>query len=69
MEVHNVSSPDDVLDPNSSPFESVDSATTPGTEYSPPVSPVVKKIVLESSRKAAREKLAELSLEEKVGIL
>ncbi|KAK6196564.1 Lysophospholipase 1 [Pestalotiopsis sp. IQ-011] len=69
MEVHNVSSPDDVLDPNSSPFESVHSATTPGTEYSPPVSPVVKKVVLENSRKAAHEKLSELSLEEKVSLL
>ncbi|KAF7538242.1 hypothetical protein G7054_g3028 [Neopestalotiopsis clavispora] len=69
MDNPGMSSFDDGIDPNSSPFESVDSATTPGTEYSHPASPISKKIALQDSRKTAREKLAELSLEEKVSLL
>jgi beta-glucosidase len=57
---------DDRLDLNEVPIDSVDSATTPGTEYSPPVSPFPKKAVPKDSRTVAREKLATLNLEEKV---
>lgn len=56
----------DGIDPNVSPFESVDSNTTPDTEFSPPGSPIPKAATLRNSRLQARQKLAQLTLEEKV---
>ncbi len=60
---------DDGIVPNASPLESVDSNTTPGTDYSPPFSPVPKRSVIDNARLTARAKLARLNLEEKVGVL
>lgn len=60
---------DDGFDQSTSPLESVDSNTTPGTEYSPPFSPIPKSAVVDDARLVARAKLARLSLEEKVGAL
>jgi beta-glucosidase len=57
---------DDGIDPNASPLESIGTTTTPGTEFSPPESPLPKKVSLKHERLTAREKLASLSLEEKV---
>ncbi|KAI1871966.1 uncharacterized protein JN550_004169 [Neoarthrinium moseri] len=59
----------DSIDPNASPLESVDTATTPGTEFSPPESPFQKQAIPKDSRQTAREKLAALDLEEKVSLL
>ncbi|XXH03094.1 hypothetical protein Hte_009484 [Hypoxylon texense] len=59
----------DGIDPNASPFDSVDSNTTPNTEFSPPGSPIPKSCLLKDCRSLAREKLARLSLEEKVSLL
>ncbi|OTA86441.1 glycoside hydrolase family 3 protein [Hypoxylon sp. CO27-5] len=59
----------DGIDPNASPFESVDSNTTPDTEFSPPGSPVPKTTVPRDCRSLARQKLAQLTLEEKVSLL
>ncbi|KAI1855552.1 hypothetical protein JX266_000417 [Neoarthrinium moseri] len=59
----------DSIDPNASPLESVDTATTPGTEFSPPESPFQKQAIPKDSRRTAREKLAALDLEEKVSLL
>ena len=56
----------DGIDPNASPYESVDSNTTPDTEFSPPSSPFSKASVPKNHRLLARQKLAQLSLEEKV---
>jgi beta-glucosidase len=56
----------DGIDPLASPSESSGSNATPDTEYSPPVSPLPKRRVLQDSRSAARKKLASLTLEEKV---
>ncbi|KAI1251843.1 hypothetical protein MGN70_006413 [Eutypa lata] len=60
---------DDGMDPNASPLESIDSNTTPGTEYSPPFSPVPKSALIHDARLDARAKLARLDLEEKVSLL
>ena len=60
---------DDGLDQSTSPLESVGSNTTPGTEYSPPFSPIPKRAAIDDARVVARAKLARLSLEEKVGTL
>ncbi|KAK7757897.1 hypothetical protein SLS62_000275 [Diatrype stigma] len=60
---------DDGVDRNASPFESIDSNTTPGTEYSPPFSPVPKGALINNPRLDARAKLARLNLEEKVSLL
>jgi beta-glucosidase len=57
------------LDPIASPFETVDSNITPGTEYSPPLSPSQKSSSLNDSRSTAKAKLAQLDLEEKVSLL
>lgn len=57
---------DDGMDRNATPFDGVDSATTPGTEYSPPESPLPKRLIPKDSRAAAREKLSTLNLQEKV---
>ncbi|KAH7001190.1 glycoside hydrolase superfamily [Ilyonectria destructans] len=43
--------------------------STPDTEYSPPCSPQQKNKLLKNTRLAAREKLANLSLKEKVSLL
>ncbi|KAH6884546.1 glycoside hydrolase superfamily [Thelonectria olida] len=43
--------------------------TTPDTEYSPPCSPTQKNQLLKDTRSAARQKLAGLSLKEKVSLL
>lgn len=43
--------------------------STPDTEYSPPCSPQQKSKLLKNTRLAAREKLANLSLKEKVSLL
>ncbi|KAH6657297.1 glycoside hydrolase family 3 protein [Truncatella angustata] len=59
----------DGIDPNASPLGSVNTATTPGTEYSPADSPLPRKVTLKDSRLSAQEKLASLSLEEKVSLL
>lgn len=52
-------------------FKMNDSNTpsTPDTEYSPPCSPQQKSKLLKNTRLAAREKLANLSLKEKVSLL
>jgi beta-glucosidase len=57
-----------VIDPIASPLDSVDTATTPGTEFSPPVSPVAKKASLRNSRNTARDKLKGLTQVEKVAV-
>ncbi|KAI1761806.1 glycoside hydrolase family 3 protein [Hypoxylon sp. FL1150] len=59
----------DGMDSNASPFESVDSNTTPNTEFSPPGSPFPKSCLLKDCRLQARQKLARLTLEEKVSLL
>lgn len=60
---------DDGIDPVASPMESFGSNTTPGTEYSPPFSPVTKEAVIKKARLVARAKLSQLTLEEKVSVL
>lgn len=60
---------DDGMDPNASPLESIDSNTTPGTEYSPPFSPVPKSALMHDARLDTRAKLARLNLEEKVTLM
>lgn len=62
------------IDPNASPSDSVDSMdtnTTPDTEFSPPDSPFnhSKVFLSENKRLAARRKLASLTQEEKVSLL
>ncbi len=58
------------IDPNASPAASVDSMdtnTTPDTEYSPPESPFhEQQDFVENKRMAARKKLGQLTQEEKV---
>ncbi|KAI0008154.1 glycoside hydrolase family 3 protein [Xylariaceae sp. FL0662B] len=59
----------DGVDSNTSPLESVGSNTTPGTEFSSPDSPIPKRAIIKDSRHSARQKLARLTLEEKVSLL
>ena len=54
------------LDPLASPSDISGSNATPDTEYSPPDSPFPKQNPIHDSRSAAREKLASLTVEEKV---
>lgn len=56
----------DGIDPSVSPFESIETNTTPNTEFSPPGSPIRKTAILNDCRSQAREKLSRLTLEEKV---
>ncbi|OIW26177.1 glycoside hydrolase family 3 protein [Coniochaeta ligniaria NRRL 30616] len=54
------------IDPNASPVDSMDTNTTPDTEYSPPESPFHEhKGFVENKRMAARKKLGQLTQEEK----
>ncbi|CAJ2500036.1 Uu.00g028890.m01.CDS01 [Anthostomella pinea] len=55
--------------PIASPFETIDSHTTPSSGFSLPDSPVTRHVGLENSRASARHKLARLTLEEKVSLL
>ncbi|KAH9894597.1 glycoside hydrolase family 3 protein [Xylariomycetidae sp. FL2044] len=59
----------DGIDPNASPFESIEGHTTPSTDFSTPFSPLPKMNPLESTRIRARQKLAQLDLEEKISLL
>lgn len=60
----------DGIDPLASPTDSSGgSNATPETEYSPPDSPSPKQRLLQDSRATARQKLASLTLEEKVSLL
>ncbi|KAI8624219.1 glycoside hydrolase family 3 protein [Xylariaceae sp. FL1651] len=59
----------DGVDPLASPSDSIGSNATPDTEYSPPNSPFQKHSILRDSRSVAREKLASLTVEEKVSLL
>lgn len=54
------------IDPNASPAVSIDTNTTPDTEFSPPDSPIQKAAPPKDKRALARDKLAALTLEEKV---
>jgi beta-glucosidase len=54
------------IDPNASPVGSIDTNTTPDTEFSPPDSPVQLSGPPKDKRALARQKLATLTLEEKV---
>jgi beta-glucosidase len=55
------------IDPNASPADSMDTNTTPDTEYSPPESPFNEHHnFIRSKRMAARKKLEKLTQEEKV---
>jgi beta-glucosidase len=54
------------IDPNASPVVSIDTNTTPATEFSPPESPVQQNGPQKDKRTLARNKLATLTLEEKV---
>ncbi|KAK3393804.1 glycoside hydrolase superfamily [Podospora didyma] len=57
-------------EPQGSPVASIDTNTTPDTEFSPPDSPFQElKELLNRKRLAAREKLSALTLEEKVSLL
>lgn len=56
------------IDPNASPLDSVDTNTTPDTQFSPPDSPYHLNGSLKATRMAARKKLAQLSLDEKVRV-
>lgn len=58
---------DSGVDPNASPLDSVDTNTTPDTQFSPPDSPYQHSGSLKDKRVAARKKLAQLSQDEKVG--
>ncbi|KAK6065058.1 glycoside hydrolase family 3 domain protein [Seiridium cupressi] len=69
MENNDRRSFDEGVDPASSPLDTIDTVTTPGTEFSPPDSPLPRKSSLKNSRRTAREKLGGLSLEEKVSLL
>jgi beta-glucosidase len=57
------------IDSSSFPLDGLESNTTPGTEYSPPFSPIAKVNARHDCRTSARNKLVELSLEEKVRLL
>ena len=54
------------IDPNASPVGSIDTNTTPDTEFSPPDSPVLQSGPPKDKRTLAKQKLATLTLEEKV---
>lgn len=54
------------IDPNASPIGSIDTNTTPDTEFSPPESPFQQFPPLKSPRLLARSKLSALTQEEKV---
>lgn len=58
--------PRQVIDPNASPGGSIDTNTTPDTEFSPPESPLQRGGPPKDARKLARSKLATLTTEEKV---
>lgn len=58
---------DSGIDPNASPLDSVDTNTTPNTQFSPPDSPYQHNASLKETRMTARKKLAHLSQDEKVG--
>lgn len=60
---------DQDIDPVPSPAESDMSHSTPNTEFSPPTSPQQKvQQLMKSTRTAAKKKLDQLTLEEKVCI-
>jgi beta-glucosidase len=60
---------DSGMDPNASPLGSVDSNTTPDTEFSsPPESPYQDQDFLKYTRAAAKKKLSQLTQEEKVSM-
>ncbi|KAL2154443.1 hypothetical protein VTH82DRAFT_3119 [Thermothelomyces myriococcoides] len=61
--------PRQVIDPNASPGGSIDTNTTPDTEFSPPESPLQRGGPPKDARKLARSKLATLTTEEKVSLL
>jgi beta-glucosidase len=54
------------IDPNASPVGSIDTNTTPDTEFSPPDSPILQNGPPKDKRALARTKLATLTTEEKV---
>lgn len=55
------------IDPNASPVGSIDTNTTPDTEFSPPDSPFQQGGPPKDKRQLAKQKLATLTIEEKVG--
>ncbi|KAK4031503.1 beta-glucosidase B [Parachaetomium inaequale] len=57
------------IDPNASPVGSIDTNTTPDTEFSPPESPIQQSGPPKDVRTLARNKLATLTQEEKVSLL
>ncbi|KAK3310655.1 glycoside hydrolase superfamily [Chaetomium strumarium] len=57
------------IDPNASPVGSIDTNTTPDTEFSPPDSPIQESGPPKDPRLLARKKLATLTQEEKVSLL
>jgi beta-glucosidase len=54
------------IDPSVSPVGSIDTNTTPDTEFSPPGSPFHESAPSKDKRLLARKKLGTLTLEEKV---
>ncbi|KAK3396558.1 glycoside hydrolase superfamily [Sordaria brevicollis] len=57
------------IDPNASPSSSIDSNTTPDTEFSPMGSPFQEVVVPKNKRFLAKKKLASLTQEEKISLL
>ncbi|KAK4217049.1 beta-glucosidase B [Rhypophila decipiens] len=57
------------IDPNASPVGSIDTNTTPDTEFSPPDSPFQQVGPPKDKRQLAKQKLASLTIEEKVSLL
>ncbi|KAL2200046.1 glycoside hydrolase superfamily [Corynascus similis CBS 632.67] len=57
------------IDPNASPVGSIETNTTPDTEFSPPESPVQRGGPPKDVRTLAKNKLATLTTEEKVSLL
>ncbi|KAM7205470.1 beta-glucosidase B [Naviculisporaceae sp. PSN 640] len=57
------------IDPNASPVGSIDTNTTPDTEFSPPDSPFQQCGPPKDKRQIAKQKLASLTIEEKVSLL
>ncbi|KAK3329720.1 glycoside hydrolase superfamily [Apodospora peruviana] len=57
------------IDPNASPAGSIDTNTTPDTEFSPPDSPFQQAGPPKNKRLLAKKKLASLTTEEKVSLL
>jgi hypothetical protein len=55
-----------VIDPNASPVGSIDTNTTPDTEFSPPDTPIRQSGPPKDARTLAKSKLATLTTEEKV---